>query len=153
MTAIIVLGLRVLLAVALYTFLGWALITLWRELKQQGDILGSQIRPGIHIDARLENGKEYRYHFWQTEITLGRNANCDISVVDEAMSAHHARISYHHTQWWLEDLNSTNGTFINKDQVAVPTVIISGDEIKCGNTLLSIRIDNVDETPSPSKKP
>jgi pSer/pThr/pTyr-binding forkhead associated (FHA) protein len=72
--------------------------------------------------------------------------------MDEAMSAHHARISYHHTQWWLEDLNSTNGTFLNRDQVSVPTVIISGDEIKCGNTLLTIRIDAAEETPSPAKK-
>jgi pSer/pThr/pTyr-binding forkhead associated (FHA) protein len=149
MTAIIVLGLRILLAGALYIFLGWALITLWQELKQQGDSLASQKKPGIHIDVRLDNGKEDTYHFRQSEIAIGRNANCDISVIDEAISAHHARLSYHHAQWWLEDLSSTNGTFLNKDQVYVPTVIISGDEFRCGNTLFTIRIDTAEDKPSP----
>ncbi len=151
MTATIVLGLRILLAGALYIFLAWALITLWRELKQQGDILALRKRPGIHITARLASGREDKYYFWQTEITIGRNANCDISIMDDALSAHHARISYHHTQWWLEDLNSTNGTFINNDRVSVPTVIISSDQIKCGNTVFDIRIDTADDNPSSGK--
>ena len=39
-------------------------------------------------------------------------------------------VSFHHGQWWLEDLGSTNGTFLNKNQIAVPTVIITGDQIQ-----------------------
>jgi hypothetical protein len=152
MTAAIVLGLRILLAGALYIFLAWALITLWRELKQQGDILALRKRSGIYIEARLENGREFKYYFWQTEITIGRNVNCDVAIMDDAISAHHARISYHHAQWWLEDLHSTNGTFINNDRVSVPTVIISGDQIKCGNTVFDVRMDSADANPSSVKK-
>src|SRR5215510_10190973 len=112
MTAVLVLVLRFGLAVSLYVFLGWSLFNLWKDLNQQGAILAAQKNPGINIVAKLENGKEISNRFFQTEVTIGRDPNCDFPILDEAISAHHARISYHHTQWWLEDLSSTNGTFI-----------------------------------------
>ena len=93
----------------------------------------------------LENGKEIKQHFLQSEITIGRNPNCDFPIVDEAVSAHHARISYHHSQWWLEDLSSTNGTFIGKNQLTVPTVLITSDQFKCGNTIFTVKVEMVDE--------
>ncbi|HXD09455.1 MAG TPA: FHA domain-containing protein [Anaerolineales bacterium] len=145
MTAILVLVLRFALAIALYAFLGWILFTFWQELKQQGQILSAQKKPGIQIHARLENGKEIHHQFLQTEVTIGRDPNCDFPVIDEAISAHHARISYHHTQWWLEDLSSTNGTYIGNSQVTVPTVLITSDQFKCGNTLFNVRVEVVVE--------
>jgi len=141
MTAIVALGLRILLTGALYIFLGWILYTLGQEIRQQGATLASQRNSGIQIDAKKGNDSEQKYHFWQTDITIGRNPNCDISLKDDSLSAIHARISYHHTQWWLEDLDSKNGTFLNKNQVIVPTVIITDDQFKCGNTFFTIRID------------
>ena len=145
MIAILVLVLRFALAIALYAFLGWILFTFWQELKQEGQILSAQKKPGIQIRARLENGKEIHHQFLQTDVTIGRDPNCDFPVIDEAISAHHARISYHHTQWWLEDLSSTNGTQMGNTQVSVPTVLISGDEFKCGNTMFSVRVEVVVE--------
>ena len=144
MTATVVLVLRVGLAILLYIFLWRVLQTLWQELKQQGDLISTQKKPGIRLTAKLEDGNETSYHFWQPEIVIGRGSHCDISLLDEALSANHVRISFHHGQWWLEDLGSTNGTFLNKDQIAVPTVIITGDMFKCGNTTFSIRIDLFD---------
>ena len=149
MTATLVLILRIALAIALYAFLGWTLLTLWQELKQQGEFLSSQKKPGIHVHAVLESGKEIKQHFLQSEITIGRNPNCDFPVVDEAVSAHHARISYHHSQWWLEDLSSTNGTFIGKNQLSVPTVLISSDQFKCGNTMFTVSVEMFDERFAP----
>ena len=73
---------------------------------------------------------------------IGRDTKCDLSVMDEALSAHHARIAYHHGQWWLEDLNSTNGTFLNHEKLIAPAVVITGDQFKCGNTLFNIRIES-----------
>jgi pSer/pThr/pTyr-binding forkhead associated (FHA) protein len=69
--------------------------------------------------------------------------------MDEAMSAHHARVTFHHSQWWLEDLNSTNGILLNQQKLTTPAVVISGDEFKCGNTIFSIRLD-VDDGVAPS---
>lgn len=150
MTATAVLVLRIGLAIFLYLFLWRVLQTLRQELKQQGTLLSSQKKPGIHLDAETKNGRDAKYHFWQPEIVIGRGPHCDISVMDEALSASHVRISFHHGQWWLEDLGSTNGTLLNKDKIAVPTVIITGDQFRCGNTVFSVRIDLLDENfPSP----
>ncbi|HQV94061.1 MAG TPA: FHA domain-containing protein [Anaerolineales bacterium] len=84
--------------------------------------------------------------FQQTEIIIGRHAQCDVSLMDETLSAQHARITYHHRQWWLEDLNSTNGTSLNEHPLTTPTVIISDDEFKCGNVAFVIRIDTEETT-------
>jgi len=140
-----VLVLRLVLAVVLYAFLGWALSILWQEVKQQGELLASQKRPAIQVSASLESGKEIRQRFSKVEVTIGRDPNCEFPILDEAISAHHARISYHHSQWWLEDLNSTNGTFIGKSKVSVPTVLIASDQFKCGNTLFTVEMDAVNE--------
>ncbi len=150
MTAVLVLILRIALAIALYAFLGRIFLTLWQDLKQQGEFLSSQKKPGIHIHAILENGKDVQRRFVQSEVTIGRDPNCDFPVIDEAISAHHAKISYHHSQWWLEDLNSTNGTFIGKAQVRVPTVLITSDQFRCGGTNFTILVDMVSSN-TPSK--
>lgn len=145
MTAVVVLVLRIAFAVVLYLFLWQTLQTLWHEIKLQGTLLSAQKKPGIHMDARMENGREFKYHFWQPEIVIGRGTHCDVSLMDESLSASHARVSHHHGQWWLEDLGSTNGTLLNKDPIKVPTVIITGDQFKCGNTTFLLRIDLRDD--------
>jgi len=153
MTAVVVLVLRIGLAITLYAFIGWVSYTLWRDIKQQGTLLAAQKKPGIHIDAKTEDGKEFKYYFRQTEIAIGRGSNCDISLKDETLSSNHARISYHHTQWWIEDLGSTNGTFLNKIQISVPTVIISDDQFQCGNTVFTLRMDSIpDQIPPQQSK-
>jgi len=141
MIATVVLALRLVLAIALYTFLGWALLTLLQDLTQQGNKISKQKKPSISIYVKDGQGRESQHHFTQTEIMIGRDTNCDISVIDEVLSAHHARLTHHHGQWWLEDLNSTNGTFLNQEKMVIPAVVITGDQFKCGNTLFDIRIE------------
>lgn len=142
MIGTVVLALRLALAITLYAFLGWAFYTVLQELRQQGARLSTQRKIGITFYIKIEQGKESVRHFTQPEVILGRDTNCDLSVMDEALSAHHARITYHHGQWWLDDLNSTNGTFLNQQRLTTSAVIITGDEFKCGNTTFSIRLDD-----------
>ena len=142
MIATIVLALRLALAITLFAFLGWALWTLLQELQQQGIKLATQKKTGITLHVKIEEGKESVRHFTQSEMILGRDTNCDLSMMDEALSAHHARLTYHHGQWWLEDLNSTNGTFLNHEKLTTPVVVITGDQFKCGNTIFGIRVDD-----------
>ena len=145
MIATVVLALRIALAIALYVFLGWALVTLLQDLKQQGNKLTAQKKPNISIYVKTARGVESQHHFSQTEIMIGRDTNCDISMMDEALSAHHARLTHHHGQWWLEDLNSTNGTLLNREKLVMPAVVITGDEFKCGNSTFDIRVDIEDK--------
>src|SRR5215208_2881843 len=142
MIATLVLILRLVLAVALYAFLGWALWTLLQELKQQGDKLAVQKKPAITLHITVEHGQESVRSFSQAEIMIGRDPNCELSMMDEALSAHHARLAHHHGQWWLEDLNSTNGTFLNHEKLTTAAVVISGDKFKCGNIIFDIQVED-----------
>lgn len=140
MSGSIVLALRLLTALALYGFLGWTLIFMLREVRRQGLTLASRRVPGISIMVKPAGGKGSLRYFNQPEISIGRDPGCDIPLVDDTISARHAHLTYHHNQWWLEDLTSTNGTRLNERPITIPTVITSGDEIQCGGSGLSISL-------------
>jgi pSer/pThr/pTyr-binding forkhead associated (FHA) protein len=72
-------------------------------------------------------------------ITLGRAATCDLALSDTYVSNVHARIFMKDGAWWLEDLGSTNGTYMNRAKVATPTVIGPGDQIRIGKATLELR--------------
>jgi hypothetical protein len=129
--------LRVLMALVLYAFLGWVLLTLWRDLKQQREILAAQKSPSIKLEIRIGDTL-LKQDFQDVEITLGRDLSCDCPLDSETVSAHHARLSYSQNQWWVEDLESTNGTFLNGESVLVPTVITNNDQLRCGEVFLTI---------------
>ncbi len=140
MSASIVLALRILTAIALYAFLAWALYSLYRQVQRQGFTLANRRVPGISLMVRQGSGSASLRHFAQPEIILGRDPGSDVPLLDDRVSARHAQLVYHHGQWWLEDLASTNGTFLNSTPISMPTVITSGDEIMCGNIRLTISL-------------
>lgn len=141
MIATVVLVLRIALTLALYIFLAWALSTVLQDLRQQGTRISTQKKPGITIFVKFMQGIESQRFFTKNEIVIGRDTHCDLSTMDETMSAHHARLVHHHGQWWLEDMNSTNGTYLGGQKLTTPAVIITGDEFKCGNTFFNIRVE------------
>jgi pSer/pThr/pTyr-binding forkhead associated (FHA) protein len=72
-------------------------------------------------------------------ITMGRAATCDLALADTYVSNVHARIFMKDGAWWLEDLGSTNGTYVNRAKVAVPTPVGPGDQIRLGKATLELR--------------
>jgi pSer/pThr/pTyr-binding forkhead associated (FHA) protein len=72
-------------------------------------------------------------------ITMGRAATCDLALADTYVSNVHARIFMKDGAWWLEDLGSTNGTYMNRAKVAVPTPVGPGDQIRLGKATLELR--------------
>lgn len=140
MSAIVVLILRILMTVALYAFLFWAFSVIWRDLRHQTQSLSSALIPAIRFTS-LDALSENELRFQKTEIILGREPGCTLPVLHETVSARHARFSYYQNQWWLEDLNSTNGTFLNDEKLTTRTVIVSGDEIRCGQVSYRIEIE------------
>lgn len=139
MSGQVVLLLRILLALSLYAFLGWAVWTLWLELKQQSKEVVLGLAPQITLESPEGLGT---FRFTKPEIIIGRDPAYDISLNDKTVSTQHARMSYHHHQWWLEDLDSTNGTYLNQDPVSTPVVMATGDLVRCGQVIFSITIDH-----------
>jgi len=151
MTGLVVLVLRLLLTISLYAFLVWAFTNLWRDIKLQSALLAARKIPPISLTLTLAGQIVHIRRFIQAEITIGRDPACECPVEDEAVSARHARLSYHHNQWWLDDLDSTNGTFLNQEHLSIPTVVMTGDEFRCGGTLFTISLAS-DLLLSPAKK-
>ena len=146
MSAIIVLVLRFLMALSLYGFLAWALYTIWRDLSTQTALLQSRKTPAITL-AVTNMLDEEPASFSIPEIIIGRSPTSAYIIQNETVSSNHARLSFHHNQWWVEDLHSTNGTFVNDEKVASPTVMMSGDDLRCGQVTLRVQIE---ETLAPS---
>ena len=139
MSGIVVLILRIFLAAALYAFLGWALYTLWRDLRMQTLILAAQKTPTITL-TRIGMDEFEPASFQKSEIFIGRELTSSLPIIDDTVSGQHARLAYRHNQWWVEDRKSTNGTFLNDEPVQTMTVLVSGDEIRVGQTVMKVEI-------------
>lgn len=72
------------------------------------------------------------------EITLGRAAGCTITVDDDFVSQMHARVFQRADQIVVEDLGSTNGTYVNRQRVSAPMVMRLGDQLQVGDTVLEL---------------
>ena len=70
--------------------------------------------------------------------SLGRDVNNSIVLDDEFVSTTHAALTYRGRAWYVEDLGSTNGTFVNASQVDGLAPIAFGDEIQIGQVRLRL---------------
>ncbi len=71
-------------------------------------------------------------------ITIGRAPDSTIVLRDDYVSTRHARIYPSGSEWIVEDLGSTNGTWINKTRVVTPTVVEPGQDLRIGRTTMRI---------------
>ena len=142
MSAPIALALRAILAVILYGFLAWGLIALWKNLNAQGKSIAGRKIPPISLTVQTEGQPQQVRRFTRSEVILGRDPSCDCPVNDETVSAQHTRLSFHHGQWWAEDTHSTNGTLLNKQRLTMATVIVTDDELSCGQTHVTIGLED-----------
>jgi pSer/pThr/pTyr-binding forkhead associated (FHA) protein len=73
------------------------------------------------------------------EVTVGRSPGCAVSLEDDTFaSSVHARVFRRNGELWLEDLGSTNGTWLNNDRVAGLERLQRGDRVKVGSTILEV---------------
>jgi pSer/pThr/pTyr-binding forkhead associated (FHA) protein len=74
------------------------------------------------------------------EVTVGRAGGCGILLADDSfVSQLHARVFRRDGDLYVEDLGSTNGTFLNKKKVTSPVVVRKGDKVQFGRTTLELR--------------
>ena len=75
----------------------------------------------------------------EAPITIGRAEDSTLVITDDYSSAHHARLVARGGQWFIEDLGSTNGTYLDRTRVSGPTPVPLGVPIRIGRTSLELR--------------
>nr|WP_249776627.1 FHA domain-containing protein [Leifsonia sp. C5G2] len=72
-------------------------------------------------------------------ITIGRSGDSNLVIRDDYTSTHHARLLLWNDEWMIQDLDSTNGTFLDGRRVTVPTQVPLDTPIKIGTTTFELR--------------
>jgi pSer/pThr/pTyr-binding forkhead associated (FHA) protein len=75
----------------------------------------------------------------EQQFTIGRSAESSLIVRDDFTSTHHARLMLWNDQWMVQDLDSTNGTFIEDRRVNIPTPVALNTPVHVGNTTFELR--------------
>ena len=75
-------------------------------------------------------------HVFSTDFTAGRQGS--LVVADDHASNHHARFQFAHGAWYVEDLKSTNGTWLNNRRMFAAQRLKKGDKIKIGRTVIQV---------------
>ena len=88
------------------------------------------VEPATSAGARFELG---------TPVSIGRAAGCEITLDDTFVSQVHARVSRTANGVVVEDLGSTNGTYLNRKRVTAPVVMQAGDVIQVGSTVMELQ--------------
>lgn len=135
---IITLILRIAVVLLLYFFLWQVLRYVIRDLRTAG-------QPGAAAPSRNAYGQMVVVRSGQSGVPVGKvfplgpsnligrsMENCEIALNDSFLSGQHARLELQGDTWVLEDLRSTNGTFVNEIEVRDPTIVEEGDIIRVG---------------------
>jgi pSer/pThr/pTyr-binding forkhead associated (FHA) protein len=131
--------LRIAILLILFTFLGYALWVMWVDLNQKSKKKLKPNHPAITLVSNKEESDPNR--FLNSPFIIGRDPASGLRLSEPTISAKHAKISYHHRQWWVEDLNSTNGTYLNDEPVTTPLVLATNDQLRCGDVNMDVFIE------------
>ncbi|MBO0792439.1 MAG: FHA domain-containing protein, partial [Ktedonobacteraceae bacterium] len=83
-------------------------------------------------------GRAYRFH--QDVTTIGRTHGNDFIISGLTVSRRHARLWFDNGRWYLEDLQSVNGTMVNNIQLRQPVILNDGDVIKFGDEVVIFNV-------------
>jgi pSer/pThr/pTyr-binding forkhead associated (FHA) protein len=75
----------------------------------------------------------------EEQFTIGRSGDSRLVLRDDVTSTHHARLMLWNEQWMIQDLDSTNGTFVDSKRVSIPTPVPLNTPIKIGTTTFELR--------------
>jgi pSer/pThr/pTyr-binding forkhead associated (FHA) protein len=147
---VVITVLKILLLVLLYFFVYRAVRTIAGDL-YGGGAPREQARPAERRPRRPkggtpgrlvvldEQGTKVATHRLGGTLVIGRDPSVEVRLDDTYASQQHARISERNGAWLVEDLGSTNGTYLNRRKVTVPSQLAPGDRIRIGNTYIEVR--------------
>ena len=144
----LLLGLKVAFLVVLYVFIWRIVRTASKDLRlpQESFILDPEQAAALRRPEEFQTGELVvlkspalaegeRHQLNSAPLTIGRSADNDVSLDDDDFaSSQHARVEPRRDGVWLEDIGSTNGTFLNGAQVTRPRRLTPGDVIRVGET-------------------
>lgn len=141
--------LNVAVVVVIYLFLFRIVRAIWAEVKQRETVPVEEtpapakdgVKRGAAKSLRIVEPANLRGRSFQltNELTIGRAAGCQVSLEDTYASQLHARVFRQDSQAYVEDLGSTNGTFLNRRKVTAPTPLHNGDRVQIGRTVFEVR--------------
>jgi pSer/pThr/pTyr-binding forkhead associated (FHA) protein len=94
--------------------------------------------PEIRLRVLEPAGQRGRVYELADEVTVGRAPGCGVSLPDTTVSQLHARVFRRDGSFFLEDLGSTNGTWLNRARVGGAVPLKRGDRVMVGSTLLEV---------------
>jgi len=95
-------------------------------------------RPPDKVTVTPADGKAMTYDISE-ELLIGRDSKCQIPITDSYASTIHARIFKRDNAVLIEDMGSTNGTFLNRKKLSVPAAVSRGDKARIGRTELEFK--------------
>lgn len=144
--------LKLLLLVLLYLFFFRVLRAVWVEVKGPPPAAEKPPRKARPRRDRRPGPKKIpqlvavepaemrnRAYDLEEEVTVGRAAGCAIAVDDTYVSQVHARIFRNDDEIMVEDLGSTNGSYLNRRRLVGPMIMKRGDRLQVGDTILELR--------------
>ncbi len=144
---VILLLLRIFSSLLLMSFLLGLMVILWRDYRltgvesvRQRQSYGRLIVLQLLDGRLLATGESYSL---LPMTTLGRAPTNTVILDDPFASTEHARVTLQGEQWWLEDFQSRNGTYLNDIRVNQRTVITNGDVIAIGNLRLKLELESI----------
>lgn len=138
---VVILVLRVAVVFLLYFFLWQVLRVVTRDLREGRVAAPEQSSPYGHLEVLSsgQTGLPVGKMFPLTPVTtIGRSLESDVALNDTFLSNQHARLELRGDEWILEDLRSTNGTFVNGFEARDPTVVNDGDIVRIGRIELKL---------------
>lgn len=137
---IFILGLRIAFIALLYLFLFQVMRVLVRDLRNVAPTDGLQPRSKYGRLVVVEPGRSHlssgMTFTLQAVTSLGRKPSNTIVLDDDFVSSEHSLISWRDGRAWLEDVASTNGTYLNDAEVTRPAALSEGDIIGIGGVRL-----------------
>jgi hypothetical protein len=96
------------------------------------------MQPGVRYRLVVRRGPQpnQQYDLSRDTMTIGRDITNDIVINDPEVSRHHARLVRTGAGYLLEDLRSTNGTFVNRHRLTTPHQLSNGDQVGLGETVI-----------------
>ncbi|MEK6223080.1 MAG: FHA domain-containing protein [Chloroflexota bacterium] len=129
---------RIGLTTLLYGFIFLSVYWVYREFQQINNVQASHPSPNVELSFPNQPKYPKFLRFSVEQILIGRDPICECHLPEETVSSKHTRLIFRQNQWWVEDLNSSNGTYLNEQLVETPIVLTEGDQIECGQVLIQI---------------